>query len=119
LVFFTEHFVFFQKSSSFIDAEVEVTMDLSNRPHIIHDLFKSTTEEYAGDLSVEMLVHALESLATNSKSTVHVVERRVGKCALETFIATAIAYGRALRMCGAVDPRRAGKTASSKGTLSV
>ena len=110
-----------QTSSFFvhIDAEVEVTMDLSNRPHIIHDLFKSTTEEYAGDLSVEMLVHALESLATNSKSTVHIVERRVGNCALETFIATAVAYGRALRMCGAVDPRRAGKTASSKGTLSV
>ncbi|KAL3764491.1 hypothetical protein ACHAW5_004754 [Stephanodiscus triporus] len=109
-----------QTSSFFyIDAEVEVTMDLSNRPHVIHDLFRSTSEEYAGDMSVEMIVHALESLATNSKSTVHIVERKVGTSALETSLATAMAYGRALRMCGAVDPRRAGTIASSKGTLSV
>lgn len=102
------------------DAEVEVTMDLSNRPDIHHDMsLSSTDEEYAGDLSVEMLVHTLESLATNSKSTVHIVERTAGISALETYYATAMAYGRALRLCSAVDPRRAGKTASSKGTLSV
>ena len=94
-------------------------MDLSNRPHDMHDLFRSNAEEYAGDMSVEMLVHVIESLASNSKSTVHVVESRAGGSATETFLATAVAYGRALRMCGAVDPRRAGKTASSKGTLSV
>lgn len=94
-------------------------MDLSNRPHVIHDLFKSNSEEYARNLSVEMLVHVLESLASNSKSTVHVVENKAGGDATETFLATAVAYGRALRMCGAVDPRRAGLTASSKGTLSV
>lgn len=102
------------------DAEIEVTMDLSNRPDIHHNLSLSNTEEeYAGDLSVEMLVHTLESLATNSKSTVHIVERRAGRSALETYYATAMAYGRAFRMCSAIDPRRAGKTASSKGTLSV
>ena len=94
-------------------------MDLSNQPHVIHDLFKSNSEEYARNLSVEMLVHVLESLASNSKSTVHVVENKAGGDATETFLATAVAYGRALRMCVAVDPRRAGLTASSKGTLSV
>lgn len=102
------------------DAEIEVTMDLSNRPDIHHDLsLCNTDEEYAGDQSVEMLVHTLESLATNSKSTVHIVEKRAGRSALETYYATAMAYGRTLRMCSAVDPRRAGRTASSKGTLSV
>jgi len=104
------------------DAEVEVTMDLSNRPCITHNLSLSCNpndEEYAGDLSVEMLDHVLESLVMNNKATVHIVEKKVGKSVLETALATAMAYGRALRMCAAVDPRRAGKTASSKGTLSV
>ena len=104
------------------DAEVEVTMDLSNRPCITHNLSLSSNpndEEYAGDLSVEMLDHVLESLVMNSKSTVHIVENKVGKTVLETALATAMALGKCLRMCAAVDPRRAGKTASSKGTLSV
>mmetsp|Transcript_5949 Transcript_5949/g.13016 ORF Transcript_5949/g.13016 Transcript_5949/m.13016 type:complete len:439 (+) Transcript_5949:139-1455(+) len=104
------------------DAEVEVIMDLSNRPCLNHNLSLSSNpnnEEYAGDLSLEMLDHVLESLVMNSRCTVHIVEKKVGKSALETALATATAYGRALRMCAAVDPRRAGNTASSKGTLSV
>lgn len=103
-------------------AKVEVTMDLSNRPCITHNLSLSSNpngEEYAGDLSVEMLDHVIESLVMNSRSTVHIVEEHVGKNVLETALATAMAFGKALRMCAAVDPRRAGKTASSKGTLSV
>ncbi|KAL7552398.1 hypothetical protein ACHAWF_015634 [Thalassiosira exigua] len=107
---------------SYGDAEVEVTMDLSNRPCITHNLSLSSNpngEEYAGDLSVEMLDHVLESLVMNSRSTVHLCEIKVGKTVSETAMATAIAFGKALRMCAAVDPRRAGKTASSKGTLSV
>mmetsp|Transcript_8768 Transcript_8768/g.15964 ORF Transcript_8768/g.15964 Transcript_8768/m.15964 type:complete len:437 (-) Transcript_8768:86-1396(-) len=107
---------------SYGDAEVEVTMDLSNRPCITHNLSLSSNpneEEYAGDLSVEMLDHVIESLVLNSRSTVHILEKKVGKTVLETALATAMAFGRALRMCAAVDPRRAGKTASSKGTLSV
>lgn len=97
-------------------------MDLSNRPCITHNLSLSSNpngEEYAGDLSVEMLDHVLESLVINSKFTVHFVERKTGKNVRDTALAAACAYGRALRMCAAVDPRRAGKTASSKGTLSV
>jgi len=104
------------------DAEVEVTMDLSNRPCLVHNLSLSSNpneEEYAGDVSVEMLDHVLESLVMNSMSTVHIVEKSVGKSVLETALATAMAFGRALRMCAAVDPRRAGQIASSKGTLSV
>jgi len=107
---------------SYGDAKVEVTMDLSNRPCITHNLSLSSNpnnEEYAGDLSIEMLDHVLESLVMNSHMTVHILELTVGKTVLETALATAMAFGKALRMCSAVDPRRAGKTASSKGTLSV
>mmetsp|Transcript_15100 Transcript_15100/g.22047 ORF Transcript_15100/g.22047 Transcript_15100/m.22047 type:complete len:434 (+) Transcript_15100:53-1354(+) len=104
------------------DAQVEVTMDLSNRPCLTSNLSLSNNEqgeEYVGDMSIEMFAHALESLVMNGQMTVHIVENNAGKNLMETVVATAIAFGRALRLCAAVDPRRAGKTASSKGTLSV
>lgn len=115
---------YYHQSDSYSDlsAEVEVTMDLSNRPCLTHNLSLSSNkngEEYAGDLSIEMLDHVLESLVMNSRSTVHIVERKAGKNVFESAMATAKAYGKALRLCSSVDPRRAGKTASSKGTLSV
>ena len=97
-------------------------MDLSNRPCLTHNLtLADSGEEYVGDdaLTVEMMDHALESLVMNGHMTVHIVERKAGKNVKETVFASAVAFGRALRFCSAVDPRRAGKTASSKGTLSV
>lgn len=96
-------------------------MDLSNRPCLTHNLtLADSNEEYVGDaLTVEMMDHALESLVMNGHMTVHVVELKRGKTVKETAFATAVAFGRALRFCSAVDPRRAGKTASSKGTLSI
>lgn len=115
------------------DAEVEVTMDLSNRPCLTHDLSLSSNsggEEYVGSaptdtssvgtsLSVEMFEHVLDSLVSQGQMTVHAVQRKEGATVAETATATAVSFGRALRMCSAVDTRRAGKTASSKGTLSV
>lgn len=97
-------------------------MDLSNRPCWTHNLtLADSGEEYVGDdaLTVEMLAHLLESLVMNGHMTVHAVEIKTGRSVKETAMATAIAFGRALKFCSAVDPRRAGKTASSKGTLSV
>jgi imidazoleglycerol-phosphate dehydratase len=105
---------------SYGDARVEVTMDLSNRPCLTHNLTLSQSgEEFAGDLSVEMVDHVLESLVMNAAMTVHIVELTTGATVLETLMATAMAFGRALRLCASIDPRRAGATASSKGTLSV
>eukprot|EP00566_Odontella_aurita_P014392 CAMPEP_0113538494 /NCGR_PEP_ID=MMETSP0015_2-20120614/7394_1 /TAXON_ID=2838 /ORGANISM="Odontella" /LENGTH=524 /DNA_ID=CAMNT_0000438069 /DNA_START=45 /DNA_END=1619 /DNA_ORIENTATION=- /assembly_acc=CAM_ASM_000160 len=123
------------------DAEVEVTMDLSNRPCLTHDLSLSSNAgggEYvvgpssssssppeapssssSSPLSVEMFEHVLDSLVSQGQMTVHAVQRKEGSSVFETAMATAVAFGRALRMCAAVDVRRAGKTASSKGTLSV
>lgn len=96
-------------------------MDLSNRPCLTHNLtLAASEEEYVGEgLSVEMMDHVLESLVMNGLMTVHVVERKAGGNVKERIMATAAAFGRALYFCSAVDPRRAGKTASSKGTLSV
>jgi imidazoleglycerol-phosphate dehydratase len=105
------------------DAEVEVTMDLSNRPCLTHNL-SIACAEYVGDMSTEMLDHVLDSLVMNGQMTVHVLELSKGQNNSDDDMkdlanATALAFGKALKLCAAVDPRRAGKTASSKGTLSA
>lgn len=102
------------------EACVEVTMDLSNRPCLTHDLsLSSSGEEYVGDMSIEMFDHVLESLVMNAQMTLHIVEKSKGDNMVDLMIATSSAFGKSLRLCAAVDPRRAGKTASSKGTLSA
>ncbi len=107
-------------------------MDLSNRPCLRHNLTLSD-DEYVVDprhralhhaslsprLTVEMFEHVLDSLVVNARMTVHVVERNQGASMWERAMATAMAFGTALRYCAMVDCRRAGQTASSKGTLSV
>jgi imidazoleglycerol-phosphate dehydratase len=109
-------------------AKVEVTMDLSNRPCLRHNLHESLgLEEYVDNdpcnyscpLSCEMLEHVLDSLVVNGRMTVHIVEVEAGACLQDTVMCTAKAFGQALRVCAMVDQRRAGQTASSKGTLSV
>jgi len=104
-------------------AHVEVVIDLSNRPCLTHNLSledNAEGDEYAEDLSIEMFEHVLESLVMNGQMTVHIVQKSDASSHVsELIMATAIAFGRALRFCMAVDPRRAGTTASSKGTLSA
>lgn len=104
---------------------VEVIMDLSNRPCLTCNL-NFQQEEYIRGFSVEMLHHALESLVINSLMTVHIVdkgnlgkENQSGLDGENLIMATAKAFGQALKQFVAVDPRRAGTIASSKGTLSV
>lgn len=122
------------------DATVEVTMDLSNRPylgHNLHDTFgrdEYVDPEMSSDaaasavvvvpLSCEMMEHVLDSLVMNGRMTVHIVETTTTKAKAkatiqDSVLATARAFGQALRICATVDRRRAGQTASSKGTLSV
>jgi imidazoleglycerol-phosphate dehydratase len=103
------------------DAEVEVVMDLSNRPCFTHNL-DFGLDEMCGGISMEMVEHVFDSFVMNGHMTVHVVQKKVDDAGLTTrdvVLATARAFGAALNKCIAVDPRRAGKTASSKGTLSV
>lgn len=104
------------------DATVEVTMDLSNRPYLGHNLHATLgREEFVDGMSCEMIEHMLDSLVMNGRMTVHVVELQAGDATVvkDTILATAEALGQALRVCAMVDQRRAGQTASSKGTLSV
>jgi len=100
--------------------QVLCVMDLSNRPsYHSGDLFSACEEEMAGDISVEMLEHCLDSFVINSLMTVHLM-RKLGSAPSATEVATAAfrAVGFALRKAISIDPRRGGVTASSKGTLS-
>lgn len=138
-------------STSSSEQVVEVTMDLSNRPYLGHDLHsilglqeyvdpiienengKSMAEAGAGKtktrLSCEMLEHVLDSLVMNGRMTVHIASATTPPSSIssqvdssvvkDVVMATARAFGKALRVCAMVDHRRAGQTASSKGTLSV
>ena len=74
-------------------------------------------------LTCEMLQHVFESLTIETRATVHLeLVSHDSKCEGRTkdlALAAARAFGTALAECVRVDPRRAGKVASSKGTLSV
>ena len=99
------------------DATVECVMDLSNRPYLGYGL--ELESDKIGDLSVEMVEHTFMSLVFNGQMTVHLVEHARGDDEHEVVTAAAKAFGKCLKQCAAIDPRRAGSVASSKGTLSV
>ena len=72
-------------------------------------------------LSCEMLFHVYNSLTLEMRSSCHLELREDdGKTGhtLDLALAAANAYGAALARAVRVDPRRKGKVASSKGTLS-
>lgn len=102
-------------------SKIQVVMDLSNRPYLTHNVDSLKAHEMVGDLPVEMLEHVLDSIVVNSRMTVHIVEVQQASedHVHDTMNAIAMAFGQALLYCAMVDSRRAGKTASSKGTLSV
>jgi imidazoleglycerol-phosphate dehydratase len=73
-------------------------------------------------LTCEMLFHTFDSLVVESRSTAHVQLLHDGGGdghTLDLAVAMARAIGAAFAECARVDPRRAGKVASSKGTLSL
>jgi imidazoleglycerol-phosphate dehydratase len=118
-------------SASSCDARrVHATVDLSNRPCLTHNLQLERMEFIGPDLSCEMFEHVLDSLTVHARMTVHLVQHNnndLGGDHSETdqaygeFLvkATAVSLGQALKYCCMVDQRRAGATASSKGTLSA
>ena len=103
-------------------AKVTVVMDLSNRPHFEHNL-DFGPHEMADDVSCEMVVHALDSLSTAARMTVHVLyEAAADASELEPSSLACLvceAWGAAFAACCAIDPRRRGSVTSSKGTLSA
>ncbi|GAX16368.1 imidazoleglycerol-phosphate dehydratase [Fistulifera solaris] len=109
-------------SCSTSDDLLQVIMDLSNRPCLVHNLHWETEfVDPAGDLSCEMMEHVLESWVVNARWTVHIVQNNPtsSRRRAVTVDDLAMALGTAVRYCCSVDVRRAGATASSKGTLSV
>lgn len=104
------------------DQDILAVLDLSNRPCLIQNVsFGSDDVEYVGDVSIEMLYHALESFTMNSHVTLHLVDKNTNKDkdGMTTLMEIAKAVGKTLKFCTSQDIRRGGKTASSKGTLSA
>jgi len=89
-------------------------LDLSGRPYAVIDLpFRA---DRMGELSTQMVEHALYSFAQASGTTLHVDGH--GRNDHHLAEAAFKALARALRMAVAPDPRRAG-VASTKGSLEI
>jgi imidazoleglycerol-phosphate dehydratase len=90
----------------------QCALDLSGRPYAVIDLpFRG---DRMGELSTQMVEHALISFAQASGATLHVEAR--GRNDHHLAEAAFKALARALRMAVALDPRRVG-VASTKGSL--
>lgn len=88
------------------------TLDLSGRPYAVIDLpFRG---ERIGELSTQLIEHALESFAQSAGATLHVSgsgrnDHHLAEAAFKSL-------ARSLRAAVAIDPRRVG-VASTKGSL--
>ena len=91
-----------------------VALDLNGRGYSSLDL--SWSGESMGDLPTEMVGHVLATLAVEGRFTLHA---RILSGASDHHKAEALfkALGRALGAATRLDPRRAGRTPSTKGTL--
>jgi imidazoleglycerol-phosphate dehydratase len=93
------------------EALATAVMDVGGRPYAVVDLpFRG---ERAGELSLQLVEHALEAFARTSGVTLHV--RGTGRNDHHLAEAAFKALGRALRAAVAPDPRRRG-VASTKGS---
>ena len=113
---------------------VMVILDLSNRPMLCHNLpLAQHPDDHLIDVPIEMLEHVLDSFVVNARMTLQIYvqstntkdenggdnDKTTTTRLEDAWKGLAMALGRALRYCILVDSRRAGATASSKGTLSV
>lgn len=90
----------------------QCALDLSGRPYAVIDLpFRG---QRMGELSTQLVEHALSSFAQAAGATLHLEAR--GRNDHHLAEAAFKALARALRMAVAIDPRRSG-IASTKGSL--
>lgn len=94
------------------EALARAVVDLSGRPYAVLDL--RFHGERIGQLSTQMIPHALESLVRTSGMTLHLRAR--GRNDHHVAEAAFKALARALREAVAIDPRRSG-VPSTKGSL--
>ncbi len=94
------------------EALARAALDLSGRPYAILRL--PFVGERIGGLPTQLILHALESFARTSGSTLHL--RASGRNDHHIAEAAFKAVGRALRQAVALDPRRSG-VPSIKGTM--
>jgi imidazoleglycerol-phosphate dehydratase len=96
------------------EALIHVVVDLSGRPY--HDIRLQFHGERIGALPTEMVRHALYSFANEARLALH-VRQLAGENDHHIAEACFKALARALADAVAIDPRRAGGVASTKGTL--
>jgi imidazoleglycerol-phosphate dehydratase len=95
------------------EALATAVVDVGGRPYAVLDLpFRG---ERAGGLPLQLVEHAIESLARRAGFTVHV--RGTGRNDHHLAEAAFKALGRALREAVETDPRRGEAAASTKGVL--
>jgi len=93
------------------EAVATAVLDVGGRPYTVVDLpFRG---ERAGELTLQLIEHALEAFARTAGATLHV--RGTGRNDHPLAEAAFKALGRALRAAAAPDPRRRG-VASTKGS---
>ena len=95
------------------EALARCALDLSGRPYAVLDL--AFRGDRMGQLSTQLVEHALESFARTAGATLHLSasgrnDHHVAEAAFK-------ALARSLRSAVAPDPRRAGAVPSSKGSL--
>lgn len=97
------------------EALTRVVVDLSGRPGL--EMFVDFSRGMIGGFDVDLFQEFFQGLVNHAMITVHIDNLR-GKNAHHQAETVFKAFGRALRMAVEPDPRMAGVTPSTKGTLS-
>jgi imidazoleglycerol-phosphate dehydratase len=96
------------------EALSRVVIDLSGRPGLVYEV--DYTRARIGDFDVDLLREFFQGFVNHAQVTVHIDNLR-GINAHHQAETVFKAFGRALRMAVAADPRMAGQVPSTKGTL--
>ena len=96
------------------EALSRVVLDFSGRPGLEYDI--SFARARVGDFDVDLFREFFQGLVNHAKLTLH-IDNLKGDNAHHQIETVFKAFGRALRMAAAPDPRMAGATPSTKGSL--
>ena len=96
------------------EALTRAVVDLSGRPGLVYEM--PYTRPRIGDFDVDLIREFFQGLVNHARMTLHVDNLR-GSNAHHQAESLFKAFGRALRMAVARDPRRLGSVASTKGAL--